>query len=330
MTTASVLKPARLKEARQPAVLFGGAIGDHLMILPALRALDQLFPQRLTWLGFPSALKDFYTDVPFAATHTDCMRVEEGRVVLDPVKAGAALKNSDLLISLSTWRSPEIESLLASLPAAASLGYYPPFENAVGLDNLVHMFEIAFKLVRQIDPQLCLEDYAQPPVLKENYLRPARQLRQKLPPGSKVLVVHADTKPEKMWQADRFVTTLDLFLAQHPEYVVWVVGTDDLHLNQGEYGSRVHRYLRLPLAVALAVVSEADLFLGVDSCMLHAADLFRVPGVALFGPTNPAEWGFHFARHINLFGNGSLDGLNPTQVATALETLATGEDIQGN
>jgi ADP-heptose:LPS heptosyltransferase len=322
MTTASLVKPGRLLEAQQPVVLFGGALGDHLMILPALRALARLFPQRLSWLGFPAALQDFYGDVPFAATYTDCMQVVEGRVVLDPVKAEVCLHNNDLLISLSTWRSPEIESLLAALPRAASLGYYPPFQNAIGLNNEVHMFEVAFDLVLQIDPTLCLEDFAQPPLLKEAYRRPARQLRQKLPAESKVLVVHADTKPEKMWETARLVATLDLFLEKHPEYVVWVVGTNDLHLNQGKQGGRVYRYLRLPLAVALALVSEADLFLGVDSCMLHAADLFRVPGVALFGPTSPAEWGFRFARHLHLAGQGSLAALTVSEVVEALETLA--------
>jgi ADP-heptose:LPS heptosyltransferase len=324
MTTAEILKPGRLREAQQPVVLFGGAIGDHLMILPALRALARLFPERLAWLGFPAALKDFYSDVPFVATFTDCMQVVEGRVVLDPVRAATNLHNNDLLISLSTWRSPEIESLLAALPWAASLGYYPPFQNAVGLNNEVHMFEVAFDLALHLDPTLCLEDFAQPPLLKEAYRRPARQLRQKLPAESKVLVVHADTKPEKMWETGRLVATLDIFLEKHPEYVVWVVGTTDLHLNQGKQGHRVYRYLRLPLAAALALVSEADLFLGVDSCMLHAADLFRVPGVALFGPTSPAEWGFRFARHLHLSGEGSLTALTTAEVGEALETLACG------
>lgn len=47
---------------------------------------------------------------------------------------------------------------------------------------------------------------------------------------------------------------------------------------------RLVRVERLRLGVALALVSLSDLFLGVDSCMLHMADLCRVPGVGLFGP----------------------------------------------
>jgi ADP-heptose:LPS heptosyltransferase len=184
------------------------------------------------------------------------------------------------------------------------------------------MFDIAFKLVLQIEPQLRLEDFAQPPVLKELYHQRARQLRQALPAGSKVLVVHADTKPEKRWPTARFVATLDLFLQSHPEFVVWVIGTEDLKLNSGPQGGKIRRYLRLPLGQAMALVSEADLFLGIDSCMLHVADLFRVPGVGLFGPTSPAEWGFRFGPHHHQIGSeGQLETIEPREVLAALESL---------
>jgi ADP-heptose:LPS heptosyltransferase len=52
----------------------------------------------------------------------------------------------------------------------------------------------------------------------------------------------------------------------------------------------------------MGLVATADLFVGIDSSMLHAADLARVPGVGLFGPTRAVEWGFRFAphRHIDM------------------------------
>jgi ADP-heptose:LPS heptosyltransferase len=323
MTGVAVKHPKlNLKQAQQPVVMFGGAIGDHLMILPALRALARLFPQNLGWLGLPAALTDFYSDVHFGADFSGYLRVEAGRIALDVPQALAALQGCDLLISLSTWHSPETDDLLKGLPAAVSLGYYPQFQNAVGLDQGIHMFDIAFKLVLQIEPQLRLEDFAQPPVLKELYHQRARQLRQALPAGSKVLVVHADTKPEKRWPTARFVATLDLFLQSHPEFVVWVIGTEDLKLNSGPQGGKIRRYLRLPLGQAMALVSEADLFLGIDSCMLHVADLFRVPGVGLFGPTSPAEWGFRFGPHHHQIGSeGQLETIEPREVLAALESL---------
>jgi hypothetical protein len=63
-----------------------------------------------------------------------------------------------------------------------------------------------------------------------------------------------------MWGASRFRQDLDKFLARYPEFIA----------------------LDLPLPVAMAVIRDSDLFLGVDSCMLHAADFFRLPGKSAF------------------------------------------------
>jgi ADP-heptose:LPS heptosyltransferase len=67
----------------------------------------------------------------------------------------------------------------------------------------------------------------------------------------------------------------------------------------------------------------ADLFLGVDSLFLHAADLFRVPSVGLFGPTACEEWGFRVTptwRHIS--GHGSMDTIQREAVLDALLSIA--------
>lgn len=306
---------------RRAVILFGGGIGEHLMILPALRALAELFPQKLAWMGFPPVLKDLYLDVHFTAVYTDCMRKENGKVKVDVNRASQVLREDDLLISLCTWFSSEIDELLTTVPDVTTLGHYPQFHLFNRVEEQVHLFDSGFRLVQEINPQFCLEDYAQPPLLKEVYRYPARQLKKALPEGSKVLVVHADTKPEKMWPVERMRANLDFFLSQHPEYVVWVVGRQDLQINSGQHAGRIRLYLNLPLGAALALVSEADLFLGIDSCMLHAADLFRVPGIALFGPTSPAERGFRFTRHVHLDGRGSLSNIQVSEVIDALECL---------
>jgi ADP-heptose:LPS heptosyltransferase len=80
--------------------------------------------------------------------------------------------------------------------------------------------------------------------------------------------------------------------------------------------------LRLPLDACFAVLSESDLFLGIDSCHLHAADLFRIPAVGLFGPTTARRWGVRFPPHWHFQGNGSTDAIGPGEVADALGRLA--------
>lgn len=45
---------------------------------------------------------------------------------------------------------------------------------------------------------------------------------------------------------------------------------------------------RLSLSETLALIAQAQLFVGVDSGLLHVANALRVPTLGLFGPTDPA------------------------------------------
>ncbi len=60
--------------------------------------------------------------------------------------------------------------------------------------------------------------------------------------------------------------------------------------------------------------------MGIDSCMLHAADLARVPGVGLYSPTQPAIWGFRFAPHRHVYG-GTMADISVDDVFSAMESL---------
>jgi ADP-heptose:LPS heptosyltransferase len=71
----------------------------------------------------------------------------------------------------------------------------------------------------------------------------------------------------------------------------------------------------------MGLVGEADLFVGVDSCMLHVADLFRVPGVGLFGPTRPRQWGFRFGLHRHVVTEGDMSEIREDEVLGALEAV---------
>jgi len=68
-------------------------------------------------------------------------------------------------------------------------------------------------------------------------------------------------------------------------------------------------------------VAESDLFVGVDSCMLHVADMARIPGVGLFGPTNAKEFGFYIGPHIMIQAEGSMEKIGAGQVTEALNRL---------
>jgi hypothetical protein len=57
--------------------------------------------------------------------------------------------------------------------------------------------------------------------------------------------------------------------------------------------------------------------------MLHVADLARVPGVGLFGPTNAKEFGFYIGPHIMIQADGSMEKLETDMVIEALNQIVT-------
>lgn len=135
------------------------------------------------------------------------------------------------------------------------------------------------------------------------------------------MVLHADTCEEKMWPARRFVRVLNEFLARHRDFVVLLVGGRRLPLDCGRVSARVIPCYGLPLMTSAALVANADLFLGIDSCMLHAADIFRVPGVGLFGPTSPDEFGFRLAPHRHVWGRGRMENVAVKDVLHCLDSM---------
>lgn len=327
MTNSNHLRDAggciQMLDARHPVAIFANGFGDCLICLPALRAAASLFAGRLTLVCPPGIARLFFSDLPLGVVCGCEMRqVPNGRA-FDADELSKRLMGCDLLLSFnSTWHSPDVDRLLSLLSPDASIGFFPDFQVVLPRVPDKHSADLVFDVPRHLKPLLRLEDFAAPPVFPSKAHQLARQMRALVPAGARVLIVHADTKPEKMWPAERLRAALDEFLERHPDFITFVVGSNRLPLDTGRHGKRVFLCYDLPLPVSLALVGEADLFLGVDSCMLHAADLFRVPGVGLFGPTSCDEWGFRIGPHSHLCGDGKrIEHIGVPAVLDALESL---------
>lgn len=324
-----------LLRAGKPAVCFVSNIGDAVLALPTLRALGEMFAAPLT-LVCPKSIFDLCfrqvtdrhvdtTGMPLTGPHP--LPGARHRAP-DYGALAAEIGHVDVFIDTLTWNalsSTIIRPLVERLAPTTTIG----FPTEMGYDFVVsredcHAADLTFKLARLFNPSLQLESYAQPVPIPPSVQQQARSIRTAAPPGVKVLVVHADTNwAEKRWPATRFIDVLDRFLARRRDFVVWVVGMGHEELNVGRAGDRVLPYLGLPLDLAMGLVAEADLFVGIDSCMLHAADLARVPGVGLFGPTRAATWGFRFGPHRHVDKDTMAD-ITVEEVLSAMEQLADG------
>jgi ADP-heptose:LPS heptosyltransferase len=211
-----------------------------------------------------------------------------------------------------------MDRLLHMVDPVHSVGHFPVFESYVPVDALEHAFDLAFEIPRRLDARLALTDYARAPAYPAADAVMAGEVLARLKSEFRLLTAHMDTQPERTWSPERVATVLDRFLEAHADWLAVIVGgvppvdVDGLRMRH-----RVVSLVGLPLGFSFAIVAGADLFLGVDSCMLHCADLHRVPGVGLFGSTKPSEFGFRFATHRHVEAD-TMEAIEPAHVLSAL------------
>jgi ADP-heptose:LPS heptosyltransferase len=287
-------------DARHPLLVLVNAWGDQLLNLPAIRAAATLFEGRLSLAVRRGAPNVCFQGVPvrrFLELDLDFSSLSRR---FDADNLAGRMGSCDLLLSLSSWHDAPTRRLMELLQPKWSVGYHREFDEPLELDYGKHNADLGFDLVHRLNPSLRVEDFAAPPVLDPEAVAFVDNLLRGLPEGYRLIVLHGETKADKVWPCERFVRVLDHVLGSFPETWVIDVGHDRAPHDTGSLGGRVIPAPGLPMRYALAVVARAHFFLGVDSVFLHAADLFRVPGVALFGPTDPHEFGFRFTkgRHV--------------------------------
>jgi len=318
-------------QAGSPALCFVTNVGDAVLTLPTVRALGEMFSAPIT-LICPRASFDlcfwevsprFVDTTGLPLTGTPPMLGRPDRP-LDYEVLASEIGAVDVLIDTLPWPSLAdviMRPLLQRLAPRTSIGFSPDLHDIVVPKDECHSADLMFTLARLFDSSLRIESYAQPVPLRPPVQQEARSIRAAVPAGVKVLVVHADAGwTDKRWPVTRFIDVLDRFLSRHRDFVAWVVGMGHEELNVGRERDRVFPYLGLPLDLAMGLVANADLFLGVDSSMLHAADLARVPGVGLFGPTHAATWGFRFAPHRHV-AMSAMQDITVEEVLTAMKEL---------
>jgi ADP-heptose:LPS heptosyltransferase len=100
--------------------------------------------------------------------------------------------------------------------------------------------------------------------------------------------------PGKQWPVTRFAEVARALAETHGCRIV-LLGSPGERALAGEVAAAVGpRALNLAgqttLLESCGLIGCASLFLGNDSALLHFAAVQRVPAVALFGPTDPAQW----------------------------------------
>jgi ADP-heptose:LPS heptosyltransferase len=299
--------------ATRPAVVFSDGIGDTLMTLPTLRALSRLFGGKTVLIGSPRSLE---------ILAAEALAVELVTRLDDPRETANYLGNCDLLITADPDHQAEYSGqLLRIAKPDCSIGWSPSHHVKLAGDDQLHFIDEVFKVAKFFDRAALVESFASPPKLGIGELEFARSLRGELH-GHRCFVVHCETGGPKMWSITLFRRFLELLLSYLADVIVLVVGIRDCRLDEISGEKRVVPCEGLPLAKSMALVGCADGFIGVDSSMLHVADLFRVPSVGLFGPTDARRWGCRFTAHEHVCApRGRLEALEVERVVAAVNAL---------
>ena len=319
--TTSIQK--RLLSAEYPLAFFCNGYGDNYLNLPALRALSRLFEGRLTLVCRQGPDLFCFDDLAVNRRITIDARFNGEDYEFDAVAAAAEIGQCDLFLSLVPWRSPSLSNLLEAYGDIASIGFFENYSWGLRRDYDKPSADLAFDIVRSLSPDYKLHDFLEPLRYPTERRQDVHEIFSMLKPGTRTLSVHMDTRADKNWDENRWAESLDAFLDQHTDFVALLVGRPERPVDTARWrnGGRVIPCYGLSLPSSCCLVAESDFFIGIDSCMLHVADLARVPGVGLFGPTNVKEFGFYIGPHIMIQADGSMEKIEVDMVTKALDQL---------
>ena len=270
-------------------VIRGGAIGDFILTLPAIRLLRENFPDaHIEILGYQHIISLAEGRYYAAATRS----IEYGAM------AGFFIPNSEL--------APDLVEYFASFHQIISYLFDPDlhFESNLrraGAKNILRAFskindsdhaarQLALPLQRLA---LYIEDAAAAVHLtKEDHAFAARFLAEcderpliALHPGS--------GSPRKNWPIDRWVE-LGRELLRRGAQLLIVGGEADEErvavLREAWRDSPVLIARHFSLPHLAAILARSRLFIGHDSGISHLAGAVDAKCVLLFGPTDPAVW----------------------------------------
>jgi len=290
-------------------------LGDHLMMLPVVRALSHAFRGRIVLAALPVA-QIVFAGVAIERFVPLRLSPTRGARAIDVDDAVANIGSADILVSLNRTCDDGVLRLAERIGAGITAGLFPEFTIHVPFDQQIHSTDLAFTIARRFDDSLELETFSAAPAVGADAGRYGREFAQLFPPGVQTLIVHADTSRDKEWRAEHLQQALDDFLSTRADFVSVVLGVRDVGLQPGATG-RILSAVGVPLDISLALVAQGTAFLGVDSAMLHAADLCRLPSVALFGPGDSRQFGCRFCRHEHI----AAPSMAQIAVASVLQAL---------
>lgn len=294
---------------RTIGVIHLNQIGDLVFSLPLLYALRENFPGA----AIHSVVKPYLKGLLENSPYVDKVLLRSPGIG-DRIGLIREMRRSkfDLLISLS--ESEECLLLTAFSNAKMKAGFaHVPWGAFFDVTERVeghHGWYNNRKLLRKLNIRITKDDYVGLLRLGRNHAA-SWTLYEKLALPDRFTIVAPGTSPRrrmKQWADDKFAEVVIHLHRRYGLHPVLVGGADNVVVNtriaemikeNAADGIQVVDVTsRIDLPDLCRVISRAELYLGIDSGLMHLAASLDIPVAAIFGPTDPLYVGPQNSRSV--------------------------------
>jgi heptosyltransferase-2 len=291
-------------EIRKICIIHLNQIGDLVFSLPLLKALRDNYPEST----IHSVIRPYLTDLLSHSPYIDHLIYRRGGIKESLLLLGVLRKSRyDLLITLSnSW---ETLFLTTFSRARVKVGFeYFPWDFSLDIKEKVEGHRSLYnnlKLLEKLSIQAEKKDYVG--LLK---LPPRDDSGGGSRPGRYVVISPGTSVRRRMkaWGEEKFADVMIALKKRYDLNPVLVGGEDSKEVNDKIVEILRHNDAhqkvddvenlagRMDLKDLCYLLRDADLFVGVDSGIMHLASSFDIPVVGIFGPTDSFYVGPQGAR----------------------------------
>jgi ADP-heptose:LPS heptosyltransferase len=296
---------------RRVLVIFPGALGDLMCLMPALVAISRRH------LGASIELMARFELARLVAGRTVVARghsIDAREVGTLFAESGAEsarrfFADFDRVYSFFASDDPRFRARLAA--ATDAVVSFHPFRP--DSDNDGHVSEA---YLRAIDAAVSHSDSRLEPT-SDDLAAAARAIAEsKCGSSNPVVIFPGSGSPAKNWPVAKLVELAATLTNRANVAVVLGPAEDALEPIFRQAGVPVLKNLDLPTVAAIARIGSA--FVGNDSGVAHLAAAVGASGVTIFGPTDPARWRPRGSGEITVLRREPIDSIEVREVADAL------------
>lgn len=259
-----------------------GAMGDIVHALPAVASLKKNFPQhRLVWLVAPK-----WIPLIQGNPGVDELISFDRNGIRELQKVWSRLRNLRPRIGIDFQGL--VQSAIAGRASRPDVLF--GFDHPVVRERIAALFythPLATTAVHRVERNLQLAEFAGASGVIRDFWLPPGQDEGELPSTPFVLTNPFAGWAGKQWPIENYDGLAQRLCAEGVELVANVSPN---HADQLRSLKHVWRHTS-SIEGLIAATRRATAVLGVDSGPLHLAAALQKPGVALFGPTDPAQTG---------------------------------------